>query len=174
MQLSQHQAERIAREMEGYFELELYGQALERARTLIAADAFLVKAKFSAGECLKMLGSFQEAVDLFQRVLDGDPSPEFRKGALLGLAWCAKRIGRLDRAIECLETLCRRFPEEPIGPYNLACYYALDGRRDQVIDLLHRAIRMESAYRELARKEEDFLSLREDPEFRSLIQGEPD
>lgn len=174
MPLSRYQAERLAREMEGYLELELFEQALERAHILLSAGAFLAKATFAAGECYKMLGRWQEAVDLFQKLLEGDPPPGLRKGALLGLGWCAKRLGRLDRAIECLETLCRRFPEEAIGPYNLACYYALDGRRDKVIDLLHRAIRMESGYRALARKEEDFCSLREDPEFRSLIQGGED
>lgn len=170
MKLSPVVAQRLAREMEGYFELELFEHALERARTLLAAGGFAVKARFFAAESLKMLDRFEEAMALYDELLESRPPAPYRKGALLGLGWCAKRLGRLREAIRWLEILCRRFPEEAIGPYNLACYYALDGRREEVLRLLRRAIRMESSYRDLARREEDFRAFREDPDFRRLLQ----
>ena len=40
----------------------------------------------------------------------------------IALGWCHKRTGRIDLAIEALETAMAADPEEALIRYNLACY----------------------------------------------------
>jgi uncharacterized Ntn-hydrolase superfamily protein len=57
--------------------------------------------------------------------------------------------------------------EEPMLLYNLACYEALAGRADDALGHLRRSIELDESYRELARGDRDFDSLRERLSFLS-------
>jgi len=59
-------------------------------------------------------------------------------------------------------------PGNPHILYNLACFEALAGRRDDAIAHLRRAVELAPDTREWAAKDEDFDSIRDDPEFPSL------
>jgi len=54
--------------------------------------------------------------------------------------------------------------------FNTARVYALQGNLDQTIHWLHRAIKMSSKYVEQAQTETDFDSIRNTPEFKSLLK----
>jgi hypothetical protein len=54
--------------------------------------------------------------------------------------------------------------------YNLACLEALEGRRDEALAALRKAIRLRPQLAEWARKDDDFESLREESAFRSLVR----
>jgi tetratricopeptide (TPR) repeat protein len=62
-------------------------------------------------------------------------------------------------------------PDHPVLLYNVACYEALTGRRDDALAHLKRAAELDSRVVEWARKDEDFASLRDDPDFRALVSG---
>ena len=81
-----------------------------------------------------------------------------------------KRLGDIDRAIDITEESLGR-EESGDGYYNLACYRALKGNPDGALDALRRAVEMEDRFREMAREDEDFLSLAGDPEFMELTQS---
>jgi hypothetical protein len=49
--------------------------------------------------------------------------------------------------------------------YNTACFEALAGRRDDAIAHIRRAVELAPETREWAAKDEDFDSIRDDPEF---------
>ena len=51
------------------------------------------------------------------------------------------------------------------GHYNFACLEALTGNRDSAIVQLKRAVELEPQAKEYAAKDEDFDSLRDDPEY---------
>lgn len=160
---------RIAREAEGYFELGMFEDALERADRLLAEGKLELFALPMKAECLRSLDRFEEGVAFFERLIERDPEDV---GAYVGLGWCRKRTGRLDLAVESMERLLRARPDEPIGLFNLACYCALAGGRERALDLLGQSIRADDQFRDLARKEEDFAGLREDPEFESTVSKE--
>jgi quercetin dioxygenase-like cupin family protein len=61
------------------------------------------------------------------------------------------------------------YPESASLQYGLACLEAVQGRRDEALDGLRRAIKLRSDAAVWAREDEDFSSLRDDPEFRSLV-----
>lgn len=62
-----------------------------------------------------------------------------------------------------------RFPDDPVLLYDLACYESMDGRGQDAVEHLRRAVELDGSLRDLARGDSDFASLRDDPEFKSLL-----
>jgi hypothetical protein len=64
--------------------------------------------------------------------------------------------------------VAHELPDHPGNPhilYNLACFEALAGRRDDAIEHLGQALKLAPEMREWAAGDEDFDSIRDDPEF---------
>jgi hypothetical protein len=72
-----------------------------------------------------------------------------------------------DRGKELLEG----HPEYPGVAYNVACAEALAGRGDDAIEHLRQSIERSERFRELARDDADFDSIREEPAFQQLVGG---
>ena len=118
--------------------------------------------QFTNDLVIAFMTSFEEAIPLFEEALQHEPG---HLQALLGLAWCYKRIDRIHRAIDSLEMAKEHHPEESIVIYNLACYYTLLGDKPKAIECLGRSLRMEPQLRQLIDEETDFDGLRSDPDF---------
>lgn len=86
----------------------------------------------------------------------------------LALAWCYKRIDRLDLAIQTLEDALTVDPTEAIVHYNLACYWSLAGNVRLALNYLTEAFDLDPDYRELVAQEEDFDPIRHEPAFQTL------
>ncbi|RUR73569.1 tetratricopeptide repeat protein [Chlorogloeopsis fritschii PCC 9212] len=72
-----------------------------------------------------------------------------------------------------MSTLCRSSRCRKINRiwYNKACCYALQGNFEQAIEALAQAINVNpDAYREMAKTDSNFDSIREDKRFQALIQ----
>lgn len=55
--------------------------------------------------------------------------------------------------------------------YNTACFESRAGRTDLALAHLRRAVELDSYMAELAREDEDFDALRENPEFAEIVSG---
>jgi hypothetical protein len=73
------------------------------------------------------------------------------------------------RARAILEEGLEAHPEAPSLHYNLACAAARAGDRDSAMRSLRHAVERVAETRDWAREDEDFASLRGDPEFRALV-----
>jgi mannose-6-phosphate isomerase-like protein (cupin superfamily) len=80
-------------------------------------------------------------------------------------AYGYRRLGDSDRGRKLLEDAVAERPDEWQGHYHLACFAALDGRHDEALDHLGRAVELDSKAAEWAATDEDFDSLRDDPRF---------
>lgn len=89
--------------------------------------------------------------------------------ALLPLAECYTRKGWYDKGLGIDERLARLLPGDPITHYNLACSYALVGRKEKAMRALKRSIRL--GYRDFdhLRHDDDLKILHDDPLFQKLI-----
>jgi tetratricopeptide (TPR) repeat protein len=159
---------RTAREAEGYYELELYEDALLRAELLLSEGHLEDFAVAMKADCLRGLGRWEEGAAAFEALIRSKPEAV---AAYVGLGWCQKRAGRLDLAIEAMERLLAARPEEAIGLFNLACYLSLAGESVRALSLLDASIRKDATYRKLAETEEDFAALRGDPTFQKLLSA---
>ena len=77
-------------------------------------------------------------------------------------AW---RSGDFAGAQRLIEEGLGEHPDNPGLLYDLACLEALQGEHDAALEHLRRAVELKPEYAEDARKDEDFASIREHPEF---------
>lgn len=72
------------------------------------------------------------------------------------------------RAREILAEGLEAHPESGWLYYAVACLEAVQGNREAALAALRHAVELRPGVADLAREDEDFASLREDPEFRAL------
>lgn len=140
----------------------LLERALDELRQLPEDARSGPLASLIEGEALRAMGSWEEAIGPLVRAAEADPK---RLEVWLGLGWCFKRLGRLDKAIDALQSGLSAAPDQPILLYNLACYHSLAGDVATAIDFLTRAISIDSRFRDLTGAERDFDPIRSDPRF---------
>ncbi|HTX44682.1 MAG TPA: hypothetical protein VMD48_00200 [Solirubrobacteraceae bacterium] len=83
----------------------------------------------------------------------------------------AAALGPCSEAYELLAEAEKRFPSDTGILYDRACLHARERDRDAALAELTRATEVKPETREWARHDEDFKSLRGDPEFEQLVRG---
>ena len=79
------------------------------------------------------------------------------------------QAGEYEQVADRGRELLKDHPEYPGVFYNVACAEALAGRGDDAIEHLRHAIGRSEQFRELAKEDEDFVSLRDRPDFKELV-----
>jgi len=153
---------------EGYLALDMPQHALRSLREIDDPDQTLFAANFLRGEALRHLERYDEALDAFGRAFAQDPD---NVSLLMGMAWCYKRTNQLPKAISAMEQAYRIAPKEAIILYNLSCYWSLTGNKIQALSWLGRSLRMDRSLRKLVDSETDFDPLRNDPDFRLILEA---
>ena len=120
------------------------------------------------GEALRALERYADAIVPLRKVAELEPE---NVQVLLALGWCHKRTGRIDLAIEALETALAADNDEPLIRYNLACYHSVAGDKRHALAYLEQALALDPEYRLLIDHEPDFDPLRGDPEFQAICEG---
>jgi tetratricopeptide (TPR) repeat protein len=82
------------------------------------------------------------------------------------VAGALRRLGRPDEARESMLAALEAHPDTWQLHYNQACFEALDGRREEALAALQRAIELEpERVAQYAADDSDFDSIRDDPRF---------
>ncbi len=111
--------------------------------------------------------------------VDDHPEPvkELRRLLTMKLAWARlseaarwRRKGNLQKAAEVLQEAIRRFPDQAVLHYDLACYLALLGRKEEALKELEIALQRDPNLKALAQKDDDLRSLRGNPRFEKLVR----
>ena len=161
------QQQRAIEAAQGYLTLELPDAALRRLGMFTSDTATPPIAERLRGEAYRQKEEYERALQHFERLpTDAEHDSEL----LMSMAWCFKRIGRLDKAIESLRAAHLTSPKEPTVLYNLACYYSLAGEKEEALSWLARAFRMDSSFRKRVPREPDFDPIRNDQDFLYLMQ----
>ena len=121
--------------------------------------------QYMRGLAYRALEAYPEAIPPLASAAELEPD-NFH--IYLALAWCYKRIGRLDLAIESLEDAEEIAPDEAIIQFNLACYWCLASNKKRTLFHLSRSFELDPDYREKVNEESDFDPLRRDPDFQLL------
>ncbi len=155
----------ILQHAEGYLELGMASQALAVLSSLQGSARRDGHTLYLRGEALRALDRHGEAIKAFRKAAEILPD---NLPLWLAMGWCYKRIGKLDQAIDALESAMAVEPSEAIVYYNLACYWSLAHNKAHALEYLSQAFEIDSSYRDLVHSEPDFDPMRSDPDFQTL------
>jgi len=114
------------------------------------------------GGALGDLGRHEEALADFNRSLELRPDHAdtlSNRGATL------LHLHRYDQALADFNRSLDLRPDHPGALYNRACAFSLMQRCSEALPDLAAAIKIDAKYRDMAREDEDFQGLRNDPEW---------
>jgi tetratricopeptide (TPR) repeat protein len=121
------------------------------------------------GIALRNLGRLEEAIASYDKALEFKPDDD---EAWNNRGIALRNLGRLEEAIASYDKALEFKPDDTSAFYNKACCYALHSQIDQAIQNLQQAIDLNpDKYREMAKTDSDFDSIRSDVRFQALIQG---
>lgn len=135
---------------------EYYGQELGGWLFEPMANGALKDADFQVAFCEQILARMPEHAEAL---------------ALLGEAYTAR--GEIEKGLQTDLHLSRLKPCSGIVHYNLACSYALLGRKDEALATLKRALELGYSDREHLCNDTDLQSLHDDPRYLALIEQWP-
>ena len=183
-----HRDRQLLRQAEGYLELALAATAvdcpfeelplsirrqladhcLSALDQLTPAMGARSHALMLRGQALKQSERFVDAITTLNQAAHVDPE---NIHILLALAWCHKRNGGIDLAIQSLEEALLADANEPVLYYNLACYWSLAGNVDLTVNYLAQAIDLDENLRELVANESDFDTVRHRAVFQTVTNA---
>jgi len=127
----------------------------------------------SAAVVVERVGARSESREGIDRICDlrvedhATPIAELRRLVTIWTGWeAARRANKFyerkeyGSAVEAMRIVLES-REDPLVLYNLACYESLDGRADDALMHLRRAIELDPSYRQLVENDSDFDPIRE-------------
>ncbi|QDV71230.1 Tetratricopeptide repeat protein [Rosistilla carotiformis] len=119
------------------------------------------------GRGWSLLGKHKRAIRALRAAAKIDPH---HIATYLSLAWCLKRIDRLEQSIEILNQAVERAPHHPLVRYNQACYLSLAGQPQLAAMELSIALELKPDLRSRIAGESDFDPIRNHPAFDAALQ----
>ena len=132
-------------------------------------DPHFANAHYNLGVALHIKGSLDAAIEHWSAAVQIDLN--FTQAQCnLGAALAAK--GELDAAIELYNAALQIEPDDAVAHFNLGCALAQKKDAAAAVTALAKAMELDPAFRDKAKHEADFDSIRDDPAFRKLVYGE--
>lgn len=143
---------------QGYIVLGLHAEARQEMAALPAdardrADVIELQVLCSMGEA-----DWASALENARRLcaLEKD-----EPGGFIHAAYCLHELGRTDEALATLKSGPPSLRKKAVYFYNLGCYSARLGLKDEALAMLEQAFAKEPGLRKAARKDPDLAALRE-------------
>jgi serine/threonine protein kinase/tetratricopeptide (TPR) repeat protein len=154
-----------------------FGQGAIEAAAGLFEEAARVRedsqARFFAAQCYAALGrsadaeaAYRRALHVVRQHLELNPD-DSRAATLCAVALC--RLGERDEGLEWAQRARRIDPDDSGILYNVACLFALEGRREDALGCLEQAFSGGFGNWEWIAHDPDLNSLRGDPRFQALL-----
>lgn len=130
-------------------------------------DPKFVNAWIKKGYAHFHLAEYRVAISCYDNALDLDIN-NYEAWNLKGLAYY--RMNNLIKAIECCEKSIDINHNNGMAWYNMSCYLVLDGRVDDGMEALKRAIEIDISYAKRAVRDKDFENAKAEEGFRRIIE----
>ncbi len=117
------------------------------------------------GNALGKLGKYEEAVSIYDKALTIKPNHIV---CLLNKGLAFHYLKKYQDAISCYDKILSYTLEDANALYHKACSLALEGKKEESIQALEKAIMIDPQYVEKALNDTDFFQLRSDSRFKSL------
>jgi tetratricopeptide (TPR) repeat protein len=121
------------------------------------------------GDICHALGEYDEAVAAYQKAIAINPGDAFSRAALAGIYKKSNQMEAYETEIALARQLIQR-----ASKYDQACFESISGNTDLAINLLRAALLQSPVQKEWARRDPDFVFIRQDPRFQELVGQEPE
>ncbi|MGB7435666.1 MAG: protein kinase [Candidatus Acidiferrum sp.] len=145
---------------------ELYEEAARLNPDDYQAVSLLVSVYHALERPADAANAEQPAVRLTEKHIE--KHPDDARALYLGASILA-RIGDREKSMDWAGRALAIDPDEPSIVYNIACTYALIGRKEEALDCLRRVMEHGDFLKNWAAKDSDLDSLRSDPRFQALL-----
>jgi tetratricopeptide (TPR) repeat protein len=119
------------------------------------------------GQVLAAMKNYKEACKAFDKATKLNPG---RFDTWVMKAGAQEKAGKLNDAIASINKAIEMKPEYPANYYNRACFYCLKGDKTKTMSDLKKAIDMNPIFKQTASKDEDFMILYADADFKKLVE----
>ncbi len=142
---------------QGYVELKLYAEAREELSTL-PPDA-MNRAEVVELRMLCLMGAedWEGALGQARRLCAMERE---EPGGFIHAAYCLHELGRTIEALDLLSNGPPALRTKAVYYYNLGCYHARLGHRDQALSHLEKCFEMDVRFRRMAREDPDLNTLK--------------
>jgi len=106
-------------------------------------------------------------IEFCQQILARDPN---HTEALALLSEAYAKHGEYAKGLEADLRLSRLSPDSDAVHYNLACSYALNGKKEEALVTLERSVALGYSDLEHLRNDRDLAILKSDPRFSALVE----
>lgn len=143
---------------EGYFELEMYEEALDELETADALPDNRMQVLAMRLDILLAQKKWQEALPLGEALCDLDPEePQY----FISYAYALRELDRIEEARGALLQGPETLEESGLFYYNLACYEALLGDPNTALATLRHAFALEPELKKSAQDDPDLEAIRD-------------
>jgi transcriptional regulator GlxA family with amidase domain len=158
-------ADETARYMEYHWTPEAY---LARTYSLFNPSLDAKGRRIEQGQVLESQNAYAEAADVYRAVVAEDPKDGF---AWYRLGYSLQAAGQIEKGVEASRKAAEFSEVRSDALYNVACGYALQGKRDQALQSLEDAVSAGFRARWLLTSDPDLASVREDARFQKLLSS---
>ncbi|HEY7227999.1 MAG TPA: tetratricopeptide repeat protein [Nitrososphaeraceae archaeon] len=150
-----------------YMSSEKLNEAIRSFELALRLDPKFVDAWIKKGYAHFHLGDYSFAISSFDMALDIDPG-NHEAWNLKGLAYY--KMNNYTKAIECCTKALDANPSDGLVWYNYACYLTLDGKVDDGMEALKRAIEIDISHAKKAVRDRDFENARAEEGFMRIFE----
>jgi tetratricopeptide (TPR) repeat protein len=119
------------------------------------------------GFALNNLGKGDEAIEYFNKALEIDPK---NVDAWINRSNALIRLGKYEEAIECCNRILEKDANYALAWYNRACAKVRNGQIESGINDLEKAVEIgKDYYVEMAKRDSDFESIRDEERFKAVL-----
>ena len=150
-----------------YIHMERYDEAIvdyAHALELRPDDPGIL---YNRGTAYVRLGRYDEALADYNRSLELRPN---HPGTLNNRGNTHTKLERYGEALADFNHALELSPDNPDTLFNLVCLFSLEGKTDDALAYLERAIEKDKEYYKIARTDTDLDNIRDDPRFKKLIE----
>ncbi len=160
----------------------ILGNAIDDLNKVFSFPNILPKTKAMAfrqlSRAYRKIGNNEKAVEYAEEAIKGEPN---LWGSYIVKAIALRHLGKIDDAIKILEDVTQKNDKHELAYYNLACYYAEKFKyasdlqekkafKEKVLFNLGEAIELKATNKREARIDKDFVSMKDEEEYKRLTQ----
>lgn len=152
-----------------YIRMGKYEEALSDFNRALELNSDDHVALNDRGVVLQNLGKYEDALSDFNRALELKPNYHV---IFINRGITYLRMGKYDEALADLNHSLALEPDRPGTLYDIACLFSLQRKTDDALEYLEKAIKGDEKYREMAKTDNDFDNIRDDPRFKKLTESD--